>query len=181
MSFQKLALVLERGRPTAKRELVGSDRLESIIEAESIGYKTHILERVSKIKELTQRQKFFMKLDGKSGASSGSEAEYARATQARRVEQGVDEILHLKMSHSLLDTSTPSTIVLATGDAAEAEYSDGFLAMVERALERKWKVELVAFKGNMSRAYRHEDWTSRWGASFKIIELDDYAELLHLE
>ena len=84
------------------------------------------------------------------------------------------------MCESIIDSEAPSTMVLATGDAAEAEYSAGFLKMVDRALQRDWKVEIVAFRENTASAYRNREWTSRWGASFKTIELDDYTNYLWL-
>lgn len=45
-SFHNLAFVLERGRPTAKRVLVGSDKFPAIDGAKQIGYETNILDRV---------------------------------------------------------------------------------------------------------------------------------------
>ena len=91
----------------------------------------------------------------------------------------MDEILHLKILESLIDYSDkPSTIILATGDAAEAEYSGGFLRMVERALEKGWMVELVSFKLNTSSLYRRREFRNKWGAMFKWIQLDDYVEML---
>lgn len=109
--------------------------------------------------------------------SSGSEMNSGPASQ-RWVEQAVDEILHLKILESLVDARTPSTIVLATGDAAEAEYSGGFLRMVERALQKGWRVELVSFSTTTSRAYRRKDFRSKWGSKFTVIELDEYVEYL---
>lgn len=82
------------------------------------------------------------------------------------------------MMESIVDVKEPSTMVLATGDAAEAEYSHGFLKMVERALEKGWKVELVSFKQNTSGAYRRNDFRSKWGKMFRVIELDEYTEEL---
>ncbi|OCL07435.1 hypothetical protein AOQ84DRAFT_354964 [Glonium stellatum] len=92
------------------------------------------------------------------------------------VEQGVDEILHLKILESVVDAEQPSTIVLATGDAAEAEYSDGFMAMVLRALKKGWSVELLSWSKNISQAYRRREFLRRWEGRFRIIELDEYAE-----
>lgn len=174
LSFHNFSLVLERGRPVAKRVLVGSDKFPAIDEARSLGYETNILERVHKAKELTPRQK---KFQTNSGASSGSETNAAFAPQ-KWVEQAVDEILHLKILESLVDATKPSTIVLATGDAAEAEYSGGFLKMVERALEKGWMVELVSFKLNTSSAYKKKEFRSKWGPMFKWVQLDDFAEEL---
>ncbi|KAL8950229.1 MAG: hypothetical protein Q9222_003718, partial [Ikaeria aurantiellina] len=153
-SFHNLSLVLERGRPVAKRVLVGSDNYPAIQEAKLIGYETNILDRVHKAKELTPKQKKYLPNNTASGSgggggnnnggNSGSETTAAAVMYAKEawVEQAVDEILHLKILESVVDATAPSTIVLATGDAAEAEYSSGFLRMVERALEKGWKVEL---------------------------------------
>ena len=184
MSFHNLSIILERGRPAAKRVLVGSDNFPAILEAKESGYETNILERVHKAKELTprQRKRYSTKTDtssnGVMGQSSGSETNATFYASEKRVEQAVDEILHLKILESVVDAKKPATIVLATGDAAEAEYSEGFLKMVERALEKSWKVELVSFKRNISGAYRKKDFKSRWGSKFKIIELDEYVEEL---
>jgi hypothetical protein len=181
LSFHNLSLILERGRPAAKRVLVGSDNFESIQEAKLIGYETNILDRVHKAKELTPRQKKYRTITGNgsapSGQSSGSETGPSHAPE-KWVEQAVDEILHLKILESVVDAKEPSTIVLATGDAAEAEYSGGFLKMVERALGKGWRVELVSFRRNTSGAYRKREFRARWGQAFKTIELDEFAEEL---
>ena len=179
MNFHNFSLVLERGRPAAKRVLVGSDHNILIDQAKTLGYETNILERVHKAKELTPRQK---KYNSRSAVeTSGSETNTGIATRRAEkwVEQAVDEILHLKILESLIDHSEkPSTIVLATGDAAEAEYSGGFLRMVERALEKGWMVELVSFKLNTSSLYRRKEFRSQWGPMFKWVQLDDFAEML---
>lgn len=176
-SFHNFSLILERGRKATKRVLVGSDNFPSIQEAKLIGYETNILEKVQKGKGSTPRQKRYRGDQGPSGQSSGSETA-TRYKPEKWVEQAVDEILHLKILESIVDAKTPSTIVLATGDAAEAEYSLGFLKMVERALEKGWKVELVSFRQNMSGLYKRKEFRLRWGKLFKIIQLDSFAELL---
>jgi hypothetical protein len=175
--FHNFSLVLERGRPAAKRVLVGSDRFPVIQQAKAIGYETNILERVHKAKDMTPRQKQHPSHGGNSGISSGSETNLVPVSE-KWVEQAVDEILHLKILESLIDADRPSTIVLATGDAAEAEYSGGFMRMVERALEKGWMVELVSFKLNTSSAYKRKDFRAKWGQMFKWIQLDDYVEQL---
>ena len=175
MSFHSFSLVLERGRPAAKRVLVGSDKFPIIEQAKRIGYETNILERVQKVKELTPRQKKFRNGGGASGPSSGSETNTTGRPE-KWVEQAVDEILHLKILESLIDAEKPSTIVLATGDAAEAEYSGGFMRMVERALDKGWVVELASFKLNTSGAYKRKEFRSKWGAMFEWVQLDDFVE-----
>lgn len=187
MDFHNLSLILERGRPTAKRVLCGSDRTQAVDQAETCGYETNVLDRVHKAKTPTSKKHHasangsgYHSASGLSyGESSGSETPgYVSAPQTtyKWSEQAVDEILHLKMSHSILDADKPSTIILATGDAAEAEYSDGFLRMVERALSRGWHVELCSFKLNTSSLYRRRDFRQKWGSMFKWIPLDEYAE-----
>ena len=176
ISFHNLSIVLERGRPTAKRVLVGSDNFPAIQEAKLLGYETNILDRVHKAKELTPRQRRYHNANG--ATSSGSETTAAMYAPEKWVEQAVDEILHLKILESVVDAEQPSTIVLATGDAAEAEYSQGFLKMVERALGKGWKVEVCSFKKNISGAYRKKEFRTRWGSMFKIIEMDDFVEEL---
>ena len=177
LSFYNLSLILERGRPAAKRVVVGSDNVESITEAQQTGYETNILERVAKAKPLNSKK---IRKQDVGNSSSGSETSPVFGP-VKMVEQAVDEILHLKMCESVLDTEVPSTMVVATGDAAEAEYSGGFLKMLERALLKKWKVEIIAFRLNTSSAYRKSEWKSRWGSAFRVIELDDYTNALLLE
>ncbi|EHY58633.1 hypothetical protein HRR83_007355 [Exophiala dermatitidis] len=178
LCFHNFSLVLERGRPAAKRVLVGSDKYAAIEQAKSLGFETNILERVHKAKELTPRQKKYLS----AGETSGSETNttFPKNTPAAEkwVEQAVDEILHLKILESLIDAERPSTIVLATGDAAEAEYSGGFLRMVERALEKGWSVELVSFRLNTSSLYKRKEFRAKWGPMFKWIELDPFVEFL---
>lgn len=190
-SFHNFALILERGRPAAKRVLAGSANVPAIQEAKSIGYETNILDRVHKARELTPRKLQFIKNGMKNSdkttrnafidaAGQPSTPETAATGFARQkwVEQAVDEILHLKMLESVVDARTPSTIVLATGDAAAAEYSEGFFKMVERALEKGWRVELVSFKHNIGSAYMHRPFRQKWEGRFKIIALDEFVESL---
>ncbi|EXJ89854.1 hypothetical protein A1O3_02921 [Capronia epimyces CBS 606.96] len=179
LSFHNFSLVLERGRPAAKRVLVGSDKYAAIRQAKSIGFETNILERVHKAKELTPRQKKYRSAGETSGSETNTTFPNTNTPAAEKwVEQAVDEILHLKILESLIDAEKPSTIVLATGDAAEAEYSGGFLRMVERALEKGWAVELVSFRLNTSSLYKRKEFRAKWGPMFKWIELDPFVEFL---
>lgn len=176
ISFHHLSIVLERGRPTAKRVLVGSDNFPSIQEAKKLGYETNILDRVRKAKELTPRQMKYRNVNG--ATSSGSETTAAMYAPEKWVEQAVDEILHMKILESVCDAKKPSTMVLASGDAAEAEYSQGFLAQVERALSKGWNVEVCSFRKNISGSYRKKEFRAKWGSQFKLIEMDDFVEEL---
>lgn len=215
LSFDGLALLMERRRPVAKRVLAGSNPwLPEFDKAKAVGYEMNIFEKVLKARELTDRQLYFKDLDARRfgkgskapppvhpsnqitkpgsppklysalngiGSGSGSGTETSTKPQyapAKMIEQGVDEILHLKMLESVVDYEIPSTIVLATGDAAQAEYSLGFMAMVERALKKGWTVELVSWSKNINKSYIKSQWTEAWDGRFKIIYLDDFAEEL---
>ncbi|KAK3074061.1 hypothetical protein LTR53_003840 [Teratosphaeriaceae sp. CCFEE 6253] len=214
LSFDALALLMERRRPVAKRVLAGSTpHMPAFDKAKAVGYECSILEKVYKARELTERQIYFRDHDHQGrplarngakapaatnvaalagtpstpvishgqGSGSGSGSEMAAPPQyapARMIEQGVDEILHLKILESVVDSEEPSTIVLATGDAAQAEYSPGFMKMIERALKKGWKVELVSWSKNISGMYRKPEWLARWGEQFRVVYLDDYAEEL---
>ncbi|KAF2877857.1 hypothetical protein BDV95DRAFT_663145 [Massariosphaeria phaeospora] len=203
MSFDSLALLMERRRPVAKRVYAGSQReadplpeVTKVVETSRlVGYENNIKEQVFIRREDTEKRKFFNEVKRvgwqaaqQRRAGSGSDSEMGPAAAAvttpatpsapKWVEQGVDEILHLKMCQSIIDTEVPTTIVLATGDGAEAEHSDGFLAHVERALKKGWKVELVSWKYTTNAGYRNKKFRARWGEQFKSIELDDYVEAL---
>jgi hypothetical protein len=74
--------------------------------------------------------------------------------KVRYREQGVDELLQLKLHQALADVdSVPkgSTIVLATGDGNVGQFNeDGFLGPVRLALRKGWKVELYAWEDGLS-------------------------------
>jgi hypothetical protein len=176
LSFHTLTLILERGRAMAKRVLVGSAPfIRAHGEAKTCGYEVHILNRVRKVRE--SRKAKWAGGYGTSGQSSGSEG-HVSTSETGKFEQGVDELLHLKMMESLIDSDIPSTMVLATGDGAEAEYSDGFLRMVERALKKGWSVELVSWENNTSKLYQARSFRGKWGKRFNIFWLDKYSEEL---
>lgn len=69
-------------------------------------------------------------------------------------EQGVDEILHLKIANALLDFSPPQTLVVATGDGSVSEFGTGFRTQIERALKIGWDVELWTWEKSMNGRYR---------------------------
>lgn len=68
-------------------------------------------------------------------------------------EQGVDEILHLKIAHALLDFDPPQTLVIATGDAATSEFGTSFREEVTRALRRGWRVCVWSWREQIGRAF----------------------------
>ncbi|KUJ14782.1 uncharacterized protein LY89DRAFT_720253 [Mollisia scopiformis] len=185
-SFHSLTLILERGRAVGRRVMVGSTSNliydpnghklpDHILEAERLGYEPNILERVAKPLRAAPPRRRGGSGSGyaTSGHSSASESQFAGRFKMK--EQAVDELLQMKMLESLLDFE-PSTIVLASGDAAEAEYSGGFLKSVERALERGWKVEVMAWSKGLSYEYRSRDLLKKWEGKLSIIELDEFCE-----
>ena len=231
LSFDSLVLLLERGRPVAKRVLAGSTTTDpAIAKAKAIGYDVKIMQRVYKGDGLTERERraaamsstpspqpdmtptqtptrtpthtvstvvcnglttHSIRLSRTPSNSSGhvpvtpppsshttTPDRIATKGSGKWVEQGVDEILHNKIYESIIDAESPSTIVLATGDGAEGEFSVGFVATVERALNRGWKVELVSWKKNVSWAWRKDSWIEKWGDRFWILELDGWESFL---
>ncbi|KAF2631428.1 hypothetical protein BU25DRAFT_407086 [Macroventuria anomochaeta] len=196
MAFDSLALLLERRRPVAKRVFAGSHReanplpqIKKLVEtSKAVGYESILQEQVFISRDDSEKKKFFddvkrlgwhkaQQLRSGSGSDSETGPPAPKTLSAPRwVEQGVDEILHLKMCQSILDTDVPSTMVLATGDGAEAEMSDGFLAHVERALKRGWKIELISWRQQLNGGYRNKKFRAKWAEQFKIIELDEFVE-----
>ncbi|TEY42032.1 hypothetical protein BOTCAL_0400g00080 [Botryotinia calthae] len=185
-SFCSLASIMERSRPVARRILLGSrlnnkDSPPHFEEAETCGYETSVLNRVFKTREHTTEKARGGHGNGYlTGQSSKSETPIpSQSMKPAFVEQGVDEILHMKMLESLNDHySTPSTIVLATGDGAEAEFSGGFFKNVERALSQGWNVELVAWSSGLNHEYKKLSFRNQWKKQFRLILLDDFSEEL---
>ena len=171
LSFHNLSLILERGRPTGRKVLVGSHpRTPVMDEAELLHYENNILAKVDvECDDPSSRR---------GSGSSSSSSEGSPTKKKKKAEQGVDEILNLKMLETLLDYSVPTTIVLASGDGAVGQFSEGFFAVVERALIRGWAIELATFSGTMSKSYSDRAFRLRWQGQFRVIFLDDYVEEL---
>lgn len=97
----------------------------------------------------------------------------------RYVEDLVDETLQTRMAESAMSCfQNPGIMVLATGDAKPAQYSDGFFAYVERALQMGWNVEVVSWRNSLSASWRAAQWKGQWGDRFSIIELDEFVDEL---
>lgn len=71
----------------------------------------------------------------------------------RLVEQGVDEVLHLKIAEALLDHDG-HTLVMLTGDGNESDFGTAFAKQAERALKRGWDVEVWSWKEQLSGTFR---------------------------
>lgn len=197
--FKVFASILERGRMVEKRILAGSTSSacdedqrtywpRHFIEAENVGYRMNIFGRVLKRKECLVKPRRKGKnsphlshqfdLAGTSGDDM-SEDGTVGVYEMRNGEQGVDENLHLNMMDSLFERqSNPGTIVLATGDAARAEFSAGFLVYASRLLDAGWNVELVAWKKALSLSWTSAEFTEKYRGRFNIIFLDEFLEEL---
>ena len=71
----------------------------------------------------------------------------------RLTEQADDEMLHLKIANALLDYEPPQTLVVASGDGRDAQFSTSFPGQVERALKRGWNVEVWSWKQQLTKKY----------------------------
>ncbi|EIW75778.1 hypothetical protein CONPUDRAFT_169058 [Coniophora puteana RWD-64-598 SS2] len=104
----------------------------------------------------------------------------ASPNRVRYREQGVDELLQLKLHQAIADVDVPppgATIVLATGDGNMGQFSDdGFLGPVRTALKKGWRVELVAWEEGLSRAWKREFGGAEWAGRFKVIRLEEFGE-----
>ena len=165
LDYACLALILERGRHAARRVIVASSPLLQRIDVE--GYEISVLQRVPLVYSNSDLRESNAKRKGR----------YANRTVL--VEQGIDELLLLKMCESLLDY-LPGKIVLATGDAAPSQLSSsgGFLACVKRALARGWEVEVASFDNSRSLSWTHPSLLEKWAGKLSIISLDPYIDAL---
>jgi hypothetical protein len=95
-----------------------------------------------------------------SSSSTATTATPATTTRVRYREQGVDELLQLKLHQAIADVDVPpprATIVLATGDGNVGQFNeDGFLGPVRTALKKGWRVELYAWEEGLSKAWMRE-------------------------
>ncbi len=90
----------------------------------------------------------------------------------RLAEQGVDELLHLKIANVLLDTDQPEVLVLATGDGSITTYGTGFGLQAERALKRGWKVEVWSWREQLSGTFAKLG--KRYPGQLRVHELDPF-------
>jgi hypothetical protein len=91
----------------------------------------------------------------------------------------VDETLQIRIGESVMQYfEMPGTLVIATGDARPAKYSDGFLAYAQRALKMGWSVEVVSWKASLSSAWSTLLKDNTIGSRFRIIELDQFVDEL---
>ena len=186
-SFKNFDTILTRDRNVAKRIVAGSLANsynkrwpEYMLQAQELKYEMNILERVPKPASPVRKRKPKAGPRDLDAPTSGADTsgEERPMGPMKHGEQGVDELLHLKILQSAMDTARPATMVLATGDAASAQYSDGFKKNIERVLSHGWNIELYGWSRNISSAWREPEFTEQWGHQFKIVELDGFCEEL---
>ncbi|KAF9261173.1 hypothetical protein L218DRAFT_931544 [Marasmius fiardii PR-910] len=187
LSHSALTLVLERGRPVSRRVLVTSSPLyQPMDSAELLGFEVRVFARVPDLGDGMDRERDRQRPgNGHRRISMPGQA----ITRVRYREQGVDELLQLKLHQALASIDGPppkgSTIILATGDGNAGQFNeDGFLGSVRTALKKGWKVELYAWEGGLSRAWKREfGEASEWGArggdpKFKVIGMEQFGSEL---
>ncbi|WVR05491.1 hypothetical protein IAU60_002509 [Kwoniella sp. DSM 27419] len=187
LSLPALSLLLRRGRPTppGSLHLVASSPLHQNLDPlVRLGWEVSVLKRVELYEdEVTDPTSMKVNARAQSRISGHGDVGLRRYR-----EQGVDEILHLKILQVLnqkgvsVDKSSGTpTLVLATGDARGGQFNlDGFPGAVREALKRGWNVELWSFTAGLSRAWKETARRERWHelGKFTIWALDDWAEQL---
>ncbi|KAK8076197.1 hypothetical protein PG994_003469 [Apiospora phragmitis] len=201
--FCRLHHILARNRPVSKKSLAGSvaNAAEQIsppahfLEAQKLDYKTSMMLRVIKFDNNTNNTGFRLSnhrratggvaVSPSDWTSSGDESGDGSPCLCPRTklgEQGVDENLHLAMQSSILDATfpgngnAPGVMVLATGDAKEAEFSEGFAYYAQKAMSMGWHVEVVSWKRCLSSIWKRAPFTDQFASQFRIIELDQFYE-----
>ena len=97
----------------------------------------------------------------------------------RHVEDLVDETLQIRIGEAFMRAAgKKGTMILVTGDAQPAPYSDGFYKYAKRALRSGWNVEVVSWKCSCSSLWK--ELAAKMGSAhrFRLIELDDYLDHL---
>jgi len=90
----------------------------------------------------------------------------------RLVEQGVDELLHLKIANAILDHKPPHTLVIVSGDGRASKYDTSFPGQAERALKWGWNVEVWSWHEGLTKQY--DRLSKTYAGRVKIKTLDPY-------
>jgi hypothetical protein len=193
-NIKVLTSIMQRNRTASKKILAGSVAITAsdpacwpryFVDAQAQGYDMKIMNRVQKIspnKSGRRRKSPPQVADMPTSGDESTEDQIVTSFVTRNGEQGVDEILHLNMMNSILDCiEEPATMILATGDAAQAEFSEGFLEYATRALEKGWNLELVTWKKTISSAWMNPAFRKQYGRRFRIIYLDDFLDELNAD
>jgi len=87
------------------------------------------------------------------------------------VEQGVDEILHMKIANAVLDFAPPQTLVVATGDGNVSDFNTGFITQIERALKHGWDAEIWSWGESLAER-KYKELEAQSDGKFTIRYLD---------
>ncbi|KAG8424232.1 hypothetical protein J3459_008005 [Metarhizium acridum] len=143
-------------------------------ELRDLGYRVDLRER-----KRANEPKRGANDDFKAGEASSSDELVFSRNGGRYVEELVDETLQTRIAESVMEFfKDQGTLVIATGDARPAKYSDGFFAYAERALRMGWNVEVVSWRASLSSHWNRPNWVEQWSGRFRVIELDDYIDHL---
>ncbi|KAJ0166051.1 hypothetical protein CTA2_8907 [Colletotrichum tanaceti] len=160
--------VLERNRVVKRRFIAGSRNAQGalpryLLEAQRANFETNVVSRVPKFPE-----------------TSFESAENLRKIQM--CEQGVDELVHLAMSETILDNlGAPGIMILATGDGNLGQYTTGgFPDYVEKALRAGWVVEVYSFSESAHPIWSDPNFLSdkRWRGRMSFHTLDSFIPYL---
>lgn len=144
-----------------------------ICDLRRLGYRVDLRER----RRTNQPKRWASDLGGGSASSSDEVLKGDSKNIIRYVEDLVDETLQTRIAESVMEFfDEQGILVIATGDAQPAKYSDGFLIYAERALRMGWHVEVVSWKVSLSSNWRKLEWQRKWREQFRIIYLDEYLE-----
>jgi hypothetical protein len=127
MDYDTLFKILEKEKNIKKKIIIGSKNIKNI----------------KKYKNIENSKKLFNK--------SGYEVHFLERVNNK--EQGVDELLHNKIIETLL-YETPGTIIIASGDGKNTEYTENsFYKICIQALKNGWDVLIVSWKNQISKNY----------------------------
>jgi hypothetical protein len=87
------------------------------------------------------------------------------------VEQGVDEMLHLKIANAILDHDPPQTLVLATGDGNISDFGTSFVDQARRALDQGWEVKVWSWDEQLSGRYNRITEPSNGSLDINLLDL----------
>lgn len=144
--FLNLHNLATKGRMTETKVISGSippDSNSLWNNAKELGYDTHLLKRVKDERTL------------------------------KKVEQAVDESLHLAMANVVLDFPAPQTMILLSGDGKVSGQNTSFPNQVERALKFGWNVEVYTWNNSYNRR-AYQKLIDLYGSNIRIIILDEF-------
>ncbi len=90
----------------------------------------------------------------------------------RLLEQGVDEMIHAKISDSILDYKAPQILALVTGDGSVTPSGTSFVRKSEQAIRNGWDVEVYSWHDQLSGRFR--ELASRYATNMSIYSLDKW-------